>query len=162
MRNASAALKPVGLAVALILVVVISSGGQAQTSNATTPVAHLAELVSASERPPADGFNKHGLLALAFSGTCTVSLAWQQPVGRDSISDNPAISPVVANGVVYYADGTASQVFAVDARNGQILWSTDNLPAAERIAGGIFTSPTVVNGQLFVAGFDHKLHAFGL
>lgn len=122
----------------------------------------LKQLYMASPSDSPTGFNKHGLLALAFGGTCTVSLAWQQPVGRDSISDNPAISPVVANGVVYYADGTASQVFAVDARNGQILWSTDNLPAAERIAGGIFTSPTVVNGQLFVAGFDHKLHAFGL
>ncbi|CAE6850085.1 Outer membrane protein assembly factor BamB [Paraburkholderia nemoris] len=122
----------------------------------------LKQLYMAAPSHSPTGFDNHGLLALGISSTCSVSLAWQQPVGKDSISDNPAISPVVANGVVYYADGIADQVFAVDAKSGQILWSTDSLPVAERPAGPILTSPTVVNGQLFVAGMDHKLRAFGL
>jgi outer membrane protein assembly factor BamB len=124
------------------------------------PVLKQLYIGSPSDSPT--GFNKHGLLALAFNSTCTVSLAWQQPVGKNTISDNPSIPPIVANGVVYYADGIASQVFAVDAKSGQILWSTDNLPVAERPVGGVLTSPTVVNGQLFVAGLDHILRAFGL
>lgn len=108
-------------------------------------------------------FNKHGLLALSVSGTCSLGLAWQQPVGSTAPFHNPAISPVVANGVVYYADGIASQVYAMDAKSGQILWSTDTLPSTDRVTGAILTSPTVVDGQLFVAGYgDHKLHAFGL
>jgi outer membrane protein assembly factor BamB len=108
-------------------------------------------------------FNKHGLLALAISGACSVSLAWQQPVGSTASFNNPAISPIVANGVVYYADGIASQVYAMDAKSGQIQWSTDNLPSTDRVTGSILVSPTVVNGQLFVAGYgDHTLHAFGL
>jgi hypothetical protein len=108
-------------------------------------------------------FNKHGLLALAISGACSVSLAWQQPVGSTASFNNPAISPIVANGVVYYADGIASQVYAMDAKSGQIQWSTDNLPSTDRVTGSILASPTVVNGQLFVAGYgDHMLHAFGL
>jgi hypothetical protein len=123
----------------------------------------LRQLYIAAPSDSPTGFDKHGLIALAFNSTCTAaSVAWQQPVGRNSASNNPAIPPVVANGVVYYADGVASQVFAIDAKSGQILWSTDQLPAAERVKGGIFTSPSVVNGQLFVAGYDHKLHAFGL
>jgi outer membrane protein assembly factor BamB len=69
---------------------------------------------------------------------------------------------VAANGVVYYASGVASDVYAVDAQSGQQLWSTASLPVADRVTGGIFASPTVVNGRLFVAGFDHKIHAYGL
>ncbi|MGF6600188.1 outer membrane protein assembly factor BamB [Paraburkholderia sp. GAS448] len=122
----------------------------------------LKQLYIAAPSDSPTGFNKHGLLALGISSTCSVGLAWQQPVGKNSAIDNPAISPVIANGVVYYGDGIASQVFAIDARSGQILWSTDSLPVGERPTGGILTSPTVVNGQLFVAGMDHKLHAFGL
>ncbi|HEV3425430.1 MAG TPA: PQQ-binding-like beta-propeller repeat protein [Paraburkholderia sp.] len=122
----------------------------------------LKQLYMAAPSHSPTGFDNHGLLALGISGTCSVSLAWQQPVGKDTVSDNPAISPIVANGVVYYADGIANQVFAVDAKSGQILWSTDSLPVGERPTGPILTSPTVVNGQLFVAGMDHKLRAFGL
>jgi outer membrane protein assembly factor BamB len=109
------------------------------------------------------GFNRHGLLALSVSSTCKFNLAWQQTVGSTASVHNPAISPVVANGVVYYADGIASQVFAMDTSTGNILWSTDSLPSADRVTGAILVSPTVVNGQLFVSGYgDHKLHAFGL
>jgi len=108
------------------------------------------------------GLVQHGLVALSIQSDCSVAIAWNLPVGVNSAGANPAISPVVANGVVYYADGIGSEVFAVDAQSGSQLWSTNNLPEADRVTGGIFTSPTVVNGQLFVAGFDHKIRAYGL
>jgi outer membrane protein assembly factor BamB len=111
---------------------------------------------------PADsnqGTYLHGLIALDALPNCMLYLAWQQQVGMNATpsQDNPAISPVVANGVVYYAEGAASQVAAFDANSGIMLWSTGVL-----IKGGIFTSPTVVNGQLFVPAYDHHLYAFGL
>ncbi|WP_159907952.1 outer membrane protein assembly factor BamB family protein [Caballeronia humi] len=108
------------------------------------------------------GIVRHGLVALSIQSDCSVAIVWNLSVGVNSAGQNPSISPIVANGVVYYADGIASEVFAVDARSGAQLWSTNNLPVADRVTGGIFTSPTVVNGQLFVAGFDHKIHAYGL
>jgi hypothetical protein len=37
------------------------------------------------------------------------------------------------------------------------LWDSGSL-----IQNGIYASPMVVNAQLFIAAFDHKLYAFGL
>jgi outer membrane protein assembly factor BamB len=102
---------------------------------------------------------KHGLIALSLSSDCSsLSLAWQTQVGKNESSfANPAIPPTVANGVVYYADGVASEVFAFDARTGRQLWTF-----ATTAGSGIFASPSVANGQLFVAAWDHNLYAFGL
>ncbi len=110
---------------------------------------------------PADsseGTYQHGLIALDAQPNCMLSLAWQQQVGLNATpsQENPVISPVVANGVVYYAEGAASQVAAFDAGSGTLLWSTGSL-----IQGGVFASPTVINGQLFVPAYDHHLYAFG-
>jgi outer membrane protein assembly factor BamB len=111
---------------------------------------------------PADsneGTYLHGLIALDIQPNCMLALAWQQQVGLNATpsQENPVISPVVANGVVYYAEGAASQVAAFDTGSGALLWSTGDL-----IQGGVFASPTVINGQLFVPAFDHHLYAFGL
>ncbi|TCK37009.1 putative pyrroloquinoline-quinone binding quinoprotein [Paraburkholderia sp. BL8N3] len=106
------------------------------------------------------GLVTNGLVALSVRSDCSVAIAWNLLVSGSSIS--PSIPPVAANDVVYYVSGVASEVVAVDARSGQLLWSTNQLPDADRVTGGIFASPTVVNGQLFVAGFDHKIHAYGL
>ncbi|SAL48367.1 outer membrane protein assembly factor BamB family protein [Caballeronia humi] len=102
----------------------------------------------------------NGLVALSVHSDCSIARVWNLRVRGNSIT--PPIPPVAANGVVYYVSGVASEVFAVDARSGQQLWSTASLPVADRVTGGIFASPTVVNGRLFVAGFDHKIHAYGL
>jgi outer membrane protein assembly factor BamB len=103
------------------------------------------------------GIFNHGIIALTPQSDCTLSLAWQQPVGPNG-GDNypPVIPPIAANGVVYYATGTGSQVYAFDAASGRYLWDSGSL-----IQNGIYASPMVVNGQLFVAAFDHKLYAFG-
>ena len=105
------------------------------------------------------GIYKHGLIALNVTAQCTGTLAWQVRVGFNNIStNNPMIPPTVANGVVYYADGDASQVFAFNADTGQQLWSSGTL-----ISGGVFAAPMVVNGQLFVAGYTTQtVYAFGL
>ncbi len=73
---------------------------------------------------------------------------------------NPAIPPVAANGVVYWADGMGNDFYALDATNGNILFKASYTPAQS--GEGNFASPSVVNGQVFVAGSDHILRAYGL
>lgn len=104
------------------------------------------------------GIFNHGIIALAPQPDCTLGLAWQQSVGPNG-GDNypPVIPPMAANGVVYYATGDGSSVFAFDGASGQCLWDTGGLAQ-----GGVLTAPTVINGQLFVADFSGNLTAFGL
>jgi outer membrane protein assembly factor BamB len=104
------------------------------------------------------GIFNHGIIALAPQPDCTLGLAWQQSVGPNG-GDNypPVIPPMAANGVVYYATGDGSSVFAFDGTSGQYLWDTGGLAQ-----GGVLASPTVINGQLFVADFSGNLTAFGL
>jgi outer membrane protein assembly factor BamB len=113
--------------------------------------------------PTDDAVFAHGLIALAVQRDCTLSPAWQQTVGAEASTvpgiagNDPVIPPIAANGVVYYATGYDSRVYAFDAAPGNYLWDSGAL-----IQNGIYASPMVVNGLLFVAAFDHKLYAFGL
>lgn len=94
----------------------------------------------------------HGIVALKASANCSLSLAWQKSVGPTPTSVS---SPTVAHGVVYYGDGKGSQELAFNAATGTQLWSSGST------TGQIFAAPTVVNGQLLVASWDHHLYAFG-
>ncbi len=100
------------------------------------------------------GIFKHGLLALKPSRNCKLSLAWQRSVGPKQSAGLPP--PTVANGVIYYGDGSDHAEFAFDAANGRRLWQS------RTIKGGIFAAATVVNGKLFVPSWDDYLYAFGL
>lgn len=86
-----------------------------------------------------------------------LTLSWQQTIGLNAsqVGENPAIPPMVANGVVYYSTGSASSVFAYDS-GGNYLWDS-----ARQITGGIIAPPTVVNGMLLVADYSGNLTAFG-
>jgi outer membrane protein assembly factor BamB len=99
------------------------------------------------------GTFRHGMVALKAGSDCTLSLAWQKPVGPNFASVSP---PTVANGVVYYGDGYGNREFAFDATTGAKLWNSGAV-----ITGGLYAAPTVVNGQLLVPSWDHVLHAFG-
>ena len=100
------------------------------------------------------GATKHGMLAFYVDANCQLQLAWQTTVGPNFASVSP---PTVAGGVVYYGDGPDSQLLAFDAVTGTQLWSSGST-----ITGGIYGAPMVVNGRVFVGGWDGKLHAFGL
>ncbi len=97
---------------------------------------------------------RHGMVAFSVDAKGKLHLAWQRTVGP-----NPGLvsTPVVAGGVVYYGDGIGSQLLAFDATNGTLLWSSGST-----IQGGIFGAPMVVNGRVFVGGWNGKLYAFGL
>jgi len=74
-------------------------------------------------------------------------------VGPNFSSVSP---PTVANGVVYYGDGYGNTEHAFDAANGTELWNSGT-----SIGGGLYAPPTVVNGKLLVASWDHRLYEFG-
>jgi outer membrane protein assembly factor BamB len=138
-----------------------SSDGSNIGLPAFDPVLNQLYVVS----PSGSGTNtlyKHGLIALSIRSNCSVNPtpAWQAQVGVNSPSFNPAIPPVAANGVVYYADGLGNDVFAFNATNGTMLFNAHYTPF--QTGEGNFASPSVVNGQLFVGGSDHVVHAYGL
>jgi outer membrane protein assembly factor BamB len=93
------------------------------------------------------------MVALRAAADCTLSLAWQQPVGPNQASVSP---PTVANGIVYYGDGFGNTEYAFEATTGKPLWNS-----ASTIGGGLYAAPTVINGKLFVAAWDSTLYAFG-
>lgn len=95
----------------------------------------------------------HGLLAFDVTANCTLQLAWSQSVG---VSDDVVPSPVIANGVVYYADGHGDQVFAFNASDGTALWNSGTT-----IGGRITAPPTVADGQLYAVANGGYLHAYG-
>jgi len=96
---------------------------------------------------------QHGMVALEEGADCRLALAWQATVGP-----NPSVVsvPMVANGVVYYGDGTGGQVLAFDAVTGNQLW------ASQQFDGPIFAEPIIVNGHVYAGAWDQELHAFGL
>ena len=55
---------------------------------------------------------------------------WQQTVGAEASTvpgiagNDPVIPPIAANGVVYYATGYDSRVYAFDAASGNYLWDS--------------------------------------
>ncbi|MDQ1521430.1 MAG: hypothetical protein QOI55_2503 [Actinomycetota bacterium] len=98
------------------------------------------------------GFFTEGIAAFRLDANCNLALAWQTP-GPVSIGS----APTIANGVVYYGGGFEGRVRALDAQTGTELWNTGSSPLVRFLA-----EPIVFNGRLFAAGYDHKLHAWGL
>lgn len=98
-----------------------------------------------SPAPAVSGPYRHGMVALQEGSDCRLTLSWQRTGG-------PAKSvlslPVIANGVVYYGDGTGNQVLAFNARTGARVW------ASRAFAGPIFAEPIVVNGRVFAGAWD--------
>jgi outer membrane protein assembly factor BamB len=114
------------------------------------PVTQMLYIGNSSDSPP----YSHGMVALQAHSDCSLSLAWQNTVGPNLTSVSP---PTVAGGVVYYGDGPGSTEYAFDAATGAELWNSGS-----SISVGIFATPMVANGELFVASWDNHLHAFGL
>jgi outer membrane protein assembly factor BamB len=64
---------------------------------------------------------------------------------------------VIANGVVYYADGMGQTVHAFDAATGTELWHSQ----PGDVTGDAFDSPLVFDGKIYVSSRDGAVHAFG-
>jgi outer membrane protein assembly factor BamB len=124
--------------------------GQFNGIPAFSPVTNLVYIGNSSDSNA--GTYNHGMVALKTGSDCTLSLAWQQTVGPNYVSVSP---PTVAGGVVFYGDGIGNTERAFDAATGTPLWTSGST-----ITGPLFAAPTVVNGQLLVPSWDHRLYAF--
>jgi outer membrane protein assembly factor BamB len=95
-----------------------------------------------------------GIAAFRTNASCNLELVWQTPV-----TVSVAVTPTIANGIVYFSSGNVintAKVYAVNAETGQILWSSPTIPAKA------YATPAVVNGRVYVAAYDGKLRAYGL
>ena len=99
----------------------------------------------------ADGTYPHGLLAFRIAKNCSLHLAWNHPVGAGIES-----SPVIANGVVYFGDGSAGRLLALDVATHKKLWSSGHA-----FTSSVQTEPIVVGGRVYVTT-GSALYAFGL
>jgi outer membrane protein assembly factor BamB len=118
---------------------------------AYSPVTNTLYVANSSDSP--GGTYTHGIVALKVQPDCTLALSWQQARGANA---NVIPPPVVANGVVYLADGRNPKLYAFDATTGQELWNS--LTMTPR---GFSAGPIVVNGVLYVTENDGTVHAFG-
>jgi PQQ-like domain len=100
----------------------------------------------------ADGTYRHGLLAFRVLPDCMLRLAWQKTVGIGGLS----ASPVVANGIVYFGDGSGHRLLAYDTATRKKLW--DSRTTFDSSAQ---TEPIVVNGRVYETT-GSAMYAFGL
>src|SRR6185437_2555388 len=73
------------------------------------PVHRLLFVGNSADSP--DGTYTNGLLAFCVGRSCTLHLVWQRPSGGGVTA-----SPVIANGVVYFGDGSGHKLLALDAK----------------------------------------------
>lgn len=79
--------------------------------------------------------------------TGNLDVEWYRPI-EAYIPQNSQI--IASNGMLYVS--TAKGLYALNAANGQLIWRFDtDLPLGN--------SPSVVDGVVYVGGYDHKIHA---
>ena len=61
----------------------------------------------------------------------------------------------------YYFEGVDLEAgfYAVDRRTGEMLWSMAPAPIEGYITGGVFSSPVLIDQEVFVAALDGYLYA---
>ena len=97
------------------------------------------------------GDYRQGLVALRLGERCRLRLAWQEPVGTDPTWPT---SPVVANGIVAYGDGSGQRLRVFDALDGTALWDSGTT------TGDLYGAPIIADGMLIAPSWDQKIHAF--
>jgi len=93
----------------------------------------------------------NGLLAFSVGADCQLTLTWKRRVASPGVTG----TPTVANGVVYWNEGSAGQTLAFDAATGAYLWGSE-------ASGTRWAGPIVANGRVIAMDADVGLHAYGL
>jgi outer membrane protein assembly factor BamB len=92
----------------------------------------------------------------------TANVPYLQPQWSYATGGIVAASPAVVGGVVYVGSWDGNQ-YALDAQTGALIWSTPlgitNAPICVPPTLGITSSPTVVNGVVYVGGGDSYWYA---
>jgi outer membrane protein assembly factor BamB len=103
----------------------------------------------------------HGLAALRLLSHCRVdpTPVWNAVFGllpSQVQSDAAHSPPTIANGVVFEADGPDRTVYAFDAVNGALLWTSAGA------TNDLLYTPPLVDHNLYVTSYDGIVYAFGL
>jgi outer membrane protein assembly factor BamB len=109
-------------------------------------------LYAVNNHDSTNGKYVQGVTGFSFDANCELQLAWQT-----SLPVSGATAPIVANGVVYAAGGTANKVYALRATDGRLLWDS-----ATTLVARVVAEPLVFDGRLYAVAWDGKLHAWGL
>jgi outer membrane protein assembly factor BamB len=80
---------------------------------------------------------------------------WTTPLPGPSPVQVESASPTVAGGVVYVATSRYTQLVALDAESGAVLWATHLSDAS----ANVYSSPTVSIGKVYVSADDGYLYA---
>jgi outer membrane protein assembly factor BamB len=97
------------------------------------------------------GDYSQGLVAFRLSSRCRLDLEWQQAIGKDPTWPT---SPVVANGIVVFGDGSGARLRMFDALDGTLLWDSGG------VTGQLIGAPTIADGGLFAPSWDGKVHGW--
>jgi outer membrane protein assembly factor BamB len=92
------------------------------------------------------------LQVVTSNGTSNLKFVWSSPAG--------GTSPAVANGIVFAA--TSGAVYALDARNGNMVWSSNQPSAGGSIGNVHWESPIVDKGWLYMSDENGNLTAYSL
>ena len=90
-------------------------------------------------------------------GTSKLALIWQSSAGS---TGGEGTSPVVADGIVFVAFDNA--IVALNALNGNTLWSSAMHTAGKTIGPVHWESPIVVNGSVYCSDENGNLTAYSL
>ncbi len=88
-----------------------------------------------------------GLVALKVTSSCTLQVAWSNPLGG---SDTPNSTPTIANGIVFVGEGITGLIHAYDAQTGAQLWQS----GSQYAAAATFAAPTVAGGRVYVGSWS--------
>ncbi len=78
---------------------------------------------------------------------------WSTYVSRDSFRNESFYASPSTDGRRLYTVARSGKVVALDARDGDIVWTG-------RVGGLGYTTPAVADGKVFVGGFDGRLRAY--
>ncbi len=117
---------------ALSRLTAVSSNGQVLWTRDLTPALETTEEASGGGLAVVDGtlYVTSGFGFLSALDAATGDLRWQQELGA------VATAPPTVSGSVVYVVGRDSVAWAIDARNGRILWSLPGTPSGTGYTGG--------------------------
>ena len=77
---------------------------------------------------------------------------WSTYVSRDTFRNESFYATASTDGQRLYTVSRSGTVVALDARNGEVVWTS-------QVGGYGYTTPAIADGLVFVGGFDGKLRA---
>ncbi|HEX6483413.1 MAG TPA: serine/threonine-protein kinase [Ktedonobacteraceae bacterium] len=127
-----------------------------------TPVVAEGIVYAAADTGNVFAFNASGCGMTLCSPLWNSSFGLPESTGAQDQINYP---PAVANGVLYVgtvADSVfgGGYLFAVDARTGARLWNASIDSTGVQGEGGVYASPVVANGVVYVIGQDGQFYTF--